>query len=194
MGNGVLNMSTACMNGYNVFEFTGKKVFLGNTESNNNGAFLEVPYTTYSDYLGGTVERSNNEVFLNRFGHLDGVYTLCGAGTVRSVLISRELYNTNNEIRDLIKGLEEYPALDDENLSKVENELFEESWEDWIRADLITELKKQGKIEEDFEFSEVDEAYLLEIFMNKYYQYVVFESGGAVYVDIKQVASKWMTE
>jgi hypothetical protein len=183
------------MNGYNVFEFSaGKRVYLGNTEYNNNGAFLEVPYTTYSDYIGGTVERSNYEVFLQRFGHLNGVYTLCGAGTVRGVLISRELYNTNAEIRDTIKGLSEYPALDDEHLSKVEHELFEESWEDWIKRDIISELKKQGIIDEDFEFSNVDEAYLLEIFTNKYYEYVVFETGGAVYVDIKEVAKKWMTE
>jgi hypothetical protein len=163
-------------------------------ELNNDGAFIEIPYTFYSDYSAGTVERSNYNVFMERYGQLKGVHTVYGGGNAGGVLITCELYNNNSEIRELIKGLFEYPALDDENLSKVEHELFEESWEDWIRADLITELKKQGKIEEDFEFSEVDEAYLLEIFNSKYYQYVIFETGGAVYVDLKEVVSKWMTE
>lgn len=86
-------------------------------------------YLSGSDYSGGNLCRSNYESFLEKFSDCDGVYeTHGGHGTYGIVLTAEAL--ENEEIVDVLCGLEDDPSIDDEALSNKEWELYEENWHD----------------------------------------------------------------
>lgn len=118
-------------------------VYYGDIREDENGEYIELPYMTYSDYSGGTIERSNCDVFLDEFGDLPGVYELYGGFGTRGVLIHQSLLD-NEDIKDILDGLDNYPLIDEDNFSKLEMELENEAWEMWIKSDLTFELDKAG--------------------------------------------------
>lgn len=108
----------------------------------NTIAFF-VPYCSGSDYSGSTVEQSNYRSFLREFSEVSGVFSAYGDYGTYAVLVDpRILFLPSNEpIVETIKGLENYPVLDESDLSEREMEATNESWECWGNFDTIRYLR-----------------------------------------------------
>lgn len=172
-------------------------VYYGNIKEYDNTAaamdypkYIEVPFCTWSDYSGCTVERSNQRSFMNLFGNIPGVYPVYGGYGTAGVLIEYELYESNQDIQDVINGLFDYPLINEEDHSELEFELEDEAW-DWIKYDLPKALLEAGKITED----ESDDEDALK---DKFYQtirdnniYFIFEDAVSAYIRIEEVVKAW---
>ena len=110
--------------------------------------WILVPNTLYGDYTGTTVERSNSLVLLNKYKHEEcncnawieneyyvgnGIYekpTFDPDTQLVEVVYSystSELYalESNEELKEIIASLEDYPVIDEDNLSMLEWEMRE---------------------------------------------------------------------
>lgn len=119
-----------------------KNILYGEFKPDNDGLYLEVPHTTYSDYSGCTIERANCDEFMSQFGNLPGVWELYGGFGTRGIVISLALYESNEEIKGVIDGLEDYPLINDEALCELETKIEGESWDSWVKDDLKRALDK----------------------------------------------------
>jgi len=158
-----------------------KIIHYNNITDNPEGEYLEVPQTMYSDYSGTTVDRANCNTFLQRFGNIDGVCEICDSFCLSGVLIKYELYNTNEEVKELIDGLGQYPLFDDDELCRVESNIEAEAWDHWIKVDLIKELPADDNLIKD-KFYEVSD---------EIGEYIIFETAVSCYIDLKKIAEAW---
>jgi hypothetical protein len=164
------------------------QVCYGYPKYSPDGDYLEVPLTTYSNYSGGTAEHANCNYFLDRFGALAGVHEMYGGHGTRGVLIEYKLYENNEEIRDVIDSLNDYPVMSDNFLSDLEDQLELEAWNNWVKDDLIAELEKRGiKYPED----EVDLQTHFYRIVNGSDTYFVFKDAVSADIDIKKVVDSW---
>ena len=172
----------------------------------NADSWIDVPYCGGSDYSGSSVEASNYKVMKDEYGnHADVAFYYGGHGTYG--VIYRE--NTKDEdLLDIIKGLNDYPLISEDVNSEVEIEWENEAWESWARHDFIDELKKKftndldvedqadliAKIEDKME--NISDDRIWEIFQaarEEANQYWESENSG-MYIDIKKVAAKVTAE
>jgi len=171
-----------------VSKFQENSIYCGDIEIDENGDYLEVPQTVYSNYSGSTIDRANCNWFLKNYGELQGVWEFFGYYGTRGVLIEYKLYIENEEIRELIDGLERYPVFDGDSLVELENEIEEEDWKFWIKNDLIRALEKRNKSYPE------DESLL----KNKFYEisdaiteYIIFEDAVSCWIDVEKIAEAW---
>jgi hypothetical protein len=117
---------------------------------------------SYSDYSGGTVERSNVRV-LRESG--DAANTGGGAEEERSVyLIAHGFHDTTalyfkldepmpeehaRSIASALLALTDYPCADEGDLSELEHETGEEAWESYGRQDFMNDLQSRVDRMED---------------------------------------------
>lgn len=165
-------------------------VSYGDIKPDEAGQYIEVPYSTYSDYSGDTVNRANCAEFLRLFGELDGVYPIYGGYSTAGVLIRRSLYEQNTEVKDVIDALDDYPLINEETMSEIEMEIENESWDSWIKSDLTRELEK---IEEpsDLIIKLLADDELLEhsfyFVMDKVNEYFIHEDAVNVYIHLDRI-------
>lgn len=103
---------------------------------------LSVEGTTWGDYCGGMVQRSNWEalqrdypgIFIDMTAH-PGAHTLV---LPLDVEVDEDLLDILVKIRD------EYPLYDEEHHSALEMQLAEEAWEQYLGSDTISDLQKAG--------------------------------------------------
>lgn len=112
----------------------------------------------YGDYCNtGAVGRANVESILAMTELCDRV----------GVIELHEHYNTTSlmfpiaalqdaELIELLEGLDNYPCLDDEAMSRIEHEMQDEAWESYGRREFIQVLAKLGVNTEDLEDDRVD--------------------------------------
>lgn len=148
-------------------------------------------FTGFSDYSGCDVERSNNRLFLEMLQESEGttfLETSSGYGTT-DILV--RLDTTDDEVLDTLLALENYPAIDDEDVSRVEMELFDESWESWIASDLRKGIAKRfgGRVDLD-EMPDEDLQELYRKLADRANVYPEVETGGSVYVDLDRIIAK----
>lgn len=183
--------------GYVTDPFQEDSLYLGDMESDPKGDLVEIPYTMYSDYSGGVVERSNCETFLKMFGDEKGVWPVYGGyGTtgivVHSSLLEKpepsEEWTIAEQIQEVLQELERYPVIDEEDMSGLEFELEEESWESWVRDDLAWALDRAEKPypTDDGEFKGV---FLSVITENDIY--FVHEGATGPWIDIDEIVEHW---
>jgi len=141
------------------------------------------------DYAGTTVERANHRAFLKLYGHHPGVDTVTGGYGTFAVVLSIKWLLDNPEpaacILDTLEALNEYPVVDDEELSEYEIELTCEGWDCWARHDYLVGLNKKFG---DIEVSD-DDAF--EIF-NKVVARIGedwYADGNDMYVDVDKVVA-----
>jgi hypothetical protein len=103
--------------------------------------------TVWSDYSGGTVERSNERSlqrdFPGTFVHLYGGFGTSGL----MITIDRPAtYDPGTwlYVLEILAGLADYPVVDEEDLSALEMELAEEAWEAYLGYDVLRDLEKAG--------------------------------------------------
>lgn len=99
-----------------------------------------------SDYSGTTYHRSNYDTFLEKFGDVEGVYSLYGGYGTFAIAIRADL--VNEEIHEAIAGLNDYPVLDEDALTEYENELEGEAWNNWARHDFVQSIENRFDIED----------------------------------------------
>jgi len=164
--------------------------YYGDIKQDDNGKFIEVPYSTYSDYSGCTVERSNCRTFLDMFKEYDEIsmWEIYGGYGTTGCLITVELYESNDEIQDVINGLFDYPCIDDEDMSELEMEIESEDWDSWIKSDLMRELESAG--------IEYDEDTLWDDFRkncDSQNVYPLFETAISCWYDLDEIVKDWQS-
>lgn len=122
--------------------------------SKREPGWYQVEYATGSDYSGGSVHESNYRVLRER---LEELYpedaspvvwarTSGGHGTYGIVVRYNDL---DEEIREALEGLEDYPLLDEQDHSNLEIEQQDEAWDNWAKDDFIKECAKDLEIDPD---------------------------------------------
>ena len=157
-----------------------------NTEGIQPGeCYFNSPLLSYGDYDNScAVERSNVRLFLEEFkDHKDVIVWHGGYG---STCILIDVLCEDEEIIEVLKSLENYPCINDEDVSMLEMEMEQEDWENWIKRDFLNAIEKHYKADS----SEITDEEL----SNLYYrlkeetntEYIV-ESGGNGYIDIDRL-------
>ena len=97
------------------------------------------------DYSSSSeVQVSNHRVFLKEFKNVDGVYNVYGGFGSFAVAIRADIAESNERIKETLDGLENYPVIDDDDMSELRNE-----WEQLAVQDMIHGI--QNSIENDLE-------------------------------------------
>ena len=159
--------------------------------------FLISKYMQYGDYDNSCmVERSNYKLFLEDYGEKPGIFRIYGGYGSSGIAISiRYLLDPDNEekadeIIDLLNGLNNYPCIDDEDMSNMEYESFLESLDVFAIRDCNDLLSSQYLIDVyDFNEDKLKEI-LLEADRNLNYPSYEIESGGSCYIDTKRLIEK----
>lgn len=111
-------------------------------------AYWEIPYTCSGDYVGSFLESANRVYLLDQYGiesssaGFYAEYCLLDQSDVTRILDDEMLYWLCYDIR----GLENYPAFDDEIMSKLEYEAFEEYVNDNLSYDISHQLSQIDEI------------------------------------------------
>jgi hypothetical protein len=159
--------------------------------------FLMCRYFGYSDYDNSCmVERSNLKIFLEDYGDLPYVFKVYGGyGTTDIAISLKGLLDSCNEdkaqsIINVLTGLNDYPCIDDEDMSNMEYDAFIESLDSYAIRDCSSLLANQFLIEVyDFNEDKLKEI-LLESDRNLNYPSYQIESGGNCYIDTNRLISK----
>ena len=117
-------------------------------------------YLGYSDYSGSTYSKSNHELFLKEFGEVDGVKNVHGGYGSNDVYIRLDVLNSNQDIQDCLNALDDYPVMDEEHLSEVEEEAKEEAWNSYTRKDFLRALQKEF----NYDLDKVSDAFIHRLF------------------------------
>lgn len=159
--------------------------------------FLMSKFFGYSDYDNSCmVERSNLKLFLEDYGDLPYVFKVYGGyGTTDIAISLKGLLDPVNEdkadeIIELLNGLNDYPCIDDEDMSNMEYDAFIESLDSFAIRECNDLLAYQYLIEVyDYDSDKLKEV-LLESNSNLNYPAYEIESGGSCYVDTKRLIEK----
>ena len=164
-----------------------------NPEWKNNDLYLICKYMQYGDYDDSCmVERSNYKLFLEEYEKEPGVFTISGGYGSSGIAISIQyLLNPDNEekaleIIELLNGLNDYPCINDEDMSNMEYEAFNEAFEDYGYKDAMTALSKKFNLE-IYDYKEEEFKALLLEKASRCNPSWVIESGGSCYIDIDQM-------
>ena len=117
-------------------------------------------YFGYSDYSGSTYNKSNHQLFLKEFGEVDGVKNVYGGYSSSDIYIRLDVLNSNQDIQDCLNTLDDYPVMDEEHLSEVEEEAKEEAWNSYTRKDFLRALQKEF----NYDLDKVSDAFVHRLF------------------------------
>lgn len=124
---------------------------MGDFRPDKSGHYIEIPYCTWGDYAGDTMNRANWSEFMGYIAKDSPlVYNIWG-GHNSHMIIAHEDILKDDFIREKLEGLDNYPLFNDETLSELEMQLESESWESWVKHDLKRALSDNG-----IEFPESD--------------------------------------
>jgi hypothetical protein len=144
------------------------------------------PLLSFGDYDNSCdVERSNYRVFLEMFKDSPYVKTISGWYGYSAIAI--DIFCDNQEILETLSALENYPAIDDQDVSLVKNEIEEESWESYIKGDLLKAIEDHYSLD-DIEIIEEDQFFqLYGKLCNDSNTYFEVEAGGIGYINIERL-------
>jgi len=146
------------------------------------------PYLSYGDYDKSTaVERSNYEVFIEKFGNVEGVYEIHGGYNSRSIGILLSTVDVDGMF-DILFALEDYPIIDEDHWSATEYEMISEAWESYGFDDIIREL--ESRFEVDIKEYNSERLYeLIGPIMEETGRYPEIEAGGGVYFYTEEICN-----
>jgi hypothetical protein len=152
--------------------------------------FLIPRYMQFGDYDNSCmVERSNKKVFLEEYGDSSIVYEATGGHGSESIALSiKEILNPDNEekaqsIIDQLNALNDYPCIDDEEMSRMEYEAFIEALSDYGISDTCSALaSKYGITVYDYNEEKMKEL-ILDVDRHGNEVFII-ESGGSCYINI----------
>jgi hypothetical protein len=109
------------------------------TEALYKSLIIQPPQLSGSDYSGGIAEQSNHRTFLKQFKDVDGVYDLYGGYGTYGIAIRLDTYTTNEEIKEVIDGLEGYALISEDDYSELEHD-YEQQYVTQFSTELTNEL------------------------------------------------------
>ena len=145
----------------------------------------EISYLTcnlclFSDYVGSTVERSNQRELYHLFEDQPGVTEEClGYSGIQTVFTYSRLKSWKKPnlitLLETLDNLTNYPLINDEDLSNLENEVLLESWDNYISSDILTNISKLLEIEANSSYSLMDQQrlYNLSEDLNEFHLFVI---------------------
>jgi hypothetical protein len=144
------------------------------------------PHLGFSDYDGKStaVERSNLRMFLKKFKKCRRIKHVSGCCGYEAIAI--DITCINQEIINTLVALDDYPIINDEDHSRMENEMEEEAWESWLKRDFISAIEKKF----DAYDSDPDEDELLELYYElkeKNNADAYIKPGGIFYISIHRL-------
>jgi hypothetical protein len=159
--------------------------------------FLIPKYMSYGDYDNSCmVERSNYKIFLEEYKEEKGIFRIYGgygsSGIVISIRYLLDLGNENkaDEIIELLNSLNDYPCIDDEDMSNMEYDSFIESLDSYAIRECNDLLSKQFLLDV-YDFNEdMLKEILLKSNSNLNYDAYEIESGGGCYIDNERLIEK----
>jgi len=159
--------------------------------------FLISKYMQFGDYDNSCmVERSNYKLFLEEYKEEKGIFRIYGgygsSGIAISIRYLLDLANEDkaDEIIELLNNLNEYPVIDDEDMSNMEYDAFLESLDSFAIRECNDLLANQYLIEVyDYDQDKLKEV-LLKSDRNLDYPSYQIESGGSCYIDTKRLIKK----
>lgn len=181
-----------------------KTLDFSDIKPDSNGQYAIIDYTTYGDYVGSLVERSNFNVICDDFKEIlnvRGLYTVSGYYWSHAILLdlnwlSESVCNEESpdyviaeSLREILEGLQNYPLIDEDDYSQLCVKIEDEDWESFIKHDLIKALAENGIDASDMEdealytqYRDVCEA------INEYWHE---ESAVSGYIDTDKIAQNW---
>lgn len=104
---------------------------------------LEIPYCSGSDYSGSLVEVSNFKAMKEEYEDIPGLYTFYGDHGTFSIAMDLRMIILDGigEIEETLRGLENYPLVDEGLYSNLEVEQENEQWESDGRSDFLRALE-----------------------------------------------------
>jgi hypothetical protein len=111
------------------------------TEALSKSLVIQPPQLSGSDYSGGICEQSNHRTFLKQFKDVDGVYDLYGGYGTYGIAIRLDTYTTNEEIKEVIDGLEGYALVSEDDYSELEHD-YEQQYVNDFAVELTVELNE----------------------------------------------------
>jgi hypothetical protein len=151
------------------------------------GAFL-VPDTLSGSQQGkDSVTVSNYRVFVKRYAEVEGVFPI--RGDQGSFGIAIRISAITAEMLDDLVAIEGYPALDDEEVAKVQHEDIDAAWDDWARYDFIRALEDRFPDAGEM-IDGLDDDQTRELFdrIRRSIGADWIEDGGSVFIDVDRVA------
>lgn len=124
------------------------------TRTRDSGPIDESNFQCFLDGLGDESE----SVEVHRFGHW-------GPGWYEIIIIDPKAEDIVAKAEEMKAALEDYPVLDEEDLSKREQEDEEESWGSWGREDFTKALKRRVEecwdeaTEHGFTYDDIDDGF-----------------------------------
>jgi len=155
-----------------------------------------------SDYSGCAVTKSNYRSFLREFKGDDddddnanfkeanGVLSLYGGYSTYAVAIRLDVLKDNEEMQECLNALEDYPLMDENDLSELEMELQDESWEGCYEHDFKNEIEDGLGIDDVAEIGLDNSDKVYELFnylAEKNNEYWIIEEGCNAYIDLERV-------
>ena len=99
------------------------------------------------------------------------------------------VYTTPDDIVEALAALDDYPSIDDESLSELEQEQSEEAWNNWAESDFRRGLAQKFGGDAD-EVSDEDLYACFNEAMEASNSYWEDQQGSGMWVDIKRVLAK----
>ena len=109
--------------------------------------YEEIEGTFGSDYSGDIVTRSNYRIVKKLLNNRRGVYSVYSDYGLYGITYNpKEISkDTKKKIDEIIESIESYPALDDEDVSRLEVELIKnEFWDDYKYEGIPEERKTEA--------------------------------------------------
>jgi len=171
--------------------------FENGTAAEGEPQWYEVEHAGGSDYSGGSATRANHKVLTDmlREHHPDDqkpvawVDSYGGHGTYSIFVVWDEL---DDEIKQTLSAREDYPVIDDQAMSEVENEIEEEAWSNYYKREFERAVigGVNAEYPEDPEIDDwpedTDSYTLLRMAMGASNTYWAHESEGP-YLDLKRI-------
>ena len=157
--------------------------------------FLMSNYMQYGDYDNSCmIERSNVKLFLESFGQLPFIFKVWGGyGSTGIAIALKGLMDPLNEekaleIIETLNNLNDYPVIDDEDMSNMEYECFLESLDSFEIRDCNKLLATQYLVNvDDYDEDKLKDV-LIESDRHGNPSWFI-ESGGICYIDTKELIS-----
>jgi hypothetical protein len=154
--------------------------------------FLVPKYLQYGDYDSSCmVERSNQKIFLEAYENEKGVFSISGDYGSSGIAISvKYLLNSENEkaeeILNILHGLNNYPCLDDEDMSNMEYEAYHEAMTEYGTEDCMKALSEKLHVDVyDYDEKKFEE-FLDEKDSHGNPSWII-ESGGGCYIEVDKM-------
>lgn len=157
---------------------------------NETYAYAVPAYTSGSDYSGNLANRSNHDVFCERFSDGESVWWQGIHGAHGSYGILLLCADVPAEAVEFFAKLENYPLADEDHNSQLETDAVDEAWARWVRSDFICALNVREDLGEDAgDKLSSDAAWVLfSAIADAVGEYWVNREGPSTHIDVNKIA------